>query len=339
MNKICVVYSHHKLGDLIWQLPYIKAISCHHKSKVDLIVRKKTQSKEILCDTSYINHIYYNNFRKSFFYWIEVFKLFFIFKKKKYNYIYFLDKINRPAIAAYFAKIPNRIGLGIGNQKKWLTNKLYLTENDNNKLDYSDQSRKFLKINKIKIEDLKPSFEIKNNTLNKIPIKISTPINQNICFGVDSFEKFKIWKEENFAELADLLFNHKFGKNFFLVSDPSRPEYPRQIISSSKNKIFINCSSLNLLEIIKVIKNCKMYIGNNSGPLNLASALGIKSFGLIAADNSDELKNSNIICITPINYNKKNFTRDKIVRDRSNMDNLSVDRVFSYIKNHYKFLS
>ena len=82
-----------------------------------------------------------------------------------------------------------------------------------------------------------------------------------------------------------------------------------------------------------------MYIGNNSGPLNLASALGIKSFGLIAADNSDELKNSNIICITPINYNKKNFTRDKIVRDRSNMDNLSVDRVFSYIKNHYKFLS
>ena len=175
--------------------------------------------------------------------------------------------------------------------------------------------------------------------MNKIPIKISTPINQNICFGVDSFEKFKIWKEENFAELADLLFNHKFGKNFFLVSDPSRPEYPRQIMSSSKNKIFINCSSLNLLEIIKVIKNCKMYIGNNSGPLNLASALGIKSFGLIAADNSDELKNSNIICITPINYNKKNFTRDKIVRDRSNMDNLSVDRVFSYIKNHYKFLS
>ena len=37
-KKICIVYTHHKLGDLIWQLPYIKAISEHHNEKVDLIV-------------------------------------------------------------------------------------------------------------------------------------------------------------------------------------------------------------------------------------------------------------------------------------------------------------
>ena len=45
-KKICVVYSHHKLGDLIWQLPYIKAISEHHKEKIDLVVRKKNTSKK-----------------------------------------------------------------------------------------------------------------------------------------------------------------------------------------------------------------------------------------------------------------------------------------------------
>ena len=42
MNKnICIVYTHHKLGDLIWQLPYIKAISEHYNINVDLILRKK----------------------------------------------------------------------------------------------------------------------------------------------------------------------------------------------------------------------------------------------------------------------------------------------------------
>ena len=46
MTNICIVYTHHKLGDLIWQLPYIKAISEYHKLKVDLIVRKKTQAKK-----------------------------------------------------------------------------------------------------------------------------------------------------------------------------------------------------------------------------------------------------------------------------------------------------
>ena len=46
-KKICIVYTHHKLGDLIWQLPYIKAISEHHNQSVDLILREKTQAKKI----------------------------------------------------------------------------------------------------------------------------------------------------------------------------------------------------------------------------------------------------------------------------------------------------
>ena len=58
MNKICVTYSHHKLGDLIWQLPYIKAISVYHGLPVDLIVREKTQAKIILRDTSHIKNIF-----------------------------------------------------------------------------------------------------------------------------------------------------------------------------------------------------------------------------------------------------------------------------------------
>ncbi len=63
-KKICIVYTHHKLGDLIWQLPYIKAIAEHHKQKVDLILREKTQAKNILKDLNHINKIHYNEFRK-----------------------------------------------------------------------------------------------------------------------------------------------------------------------------------------------------------------------------------------------------------------------------------
>ena len=67
MNKnICIVYTHHKLGDLIWQLPYIKAISDHHGENVDLIVREKTQAQNIFKDIKHIDSIFYNNFRKSY---------------------------------------------------------------------------------------------------------------------------------------------------------------------------------------------------------------------------------------------------------------------------------
>ena len=121
MTKICIVYTHHKLGDLIWQLPYIKAISLHHNEKVDLILRKKTQAKKILRDMSHINEIYYNDFRKGLSYWLDVFKLVKIYYKGKYDFVYILDKVNKPAIAAKLAGIKNIIGPGIGNQKKWLS--------------------------------------------------------------------------------------------------------------------------------------------------------------------------------------------------------------------------
>ena len=45
--------------DLIWQLPYIKAISVHHTENVDLIVREKTQAKNILKYMKHINKINY----------------------------------------------------------------------------------------------------------------------------------------------------------------------------------------------------------------------------------------------------------------------------------------
>ena len=143
-EKICIVYTHHKLGDLIWQLPYIKAISEYHSNKIDLIVREKTQAKSILKDIPHINLINYNNFRKGLFYWIDVFKLCKIFFKNKYSYVYILDKVNKPAIAAKLCGIKNIIGPGIRSQKKWLTVKKYLT-NEDWKLSYSEQSQKILK--------------------------------------------------------------------------------------------------------------------------------------------------------------------------------------------------
>ena len=83
MTKICIVYTHHKLGDLIWQLPYIKAISQHHQTNIDLVVREKTQAQNILKDLKHINQIFYNDFRKGIFYWLDVFKLKKIFDTEK----------------------------------------------------------------------------------------------------------------------------------------------------------------------------------------------------------------------------------------------------------------
>ena len=322
-EKICIVYTHHKLGDLIWQLPYIKSISEHHKHKIDLIVRKKTQAKNILKDLPHINLIYYNNFRTGLFYWIDVFKLVKIFFKNKYSHVYILDKVNKPAIAAKICRINNIIGPGIGKQKKWLTVKKYLT-NEDWKLSYSEQSQKILNINSITINNIYPEInvDIKRFKEGNYDLEIE---GKKIAFGIDSFEDYKMWYEEDFVELANKLYEKNLFDYIYLICSKEKSYLAKNIIKLSKKNYFIDCSDKNLNGIIFALKNSNFLVGNNSGPINLAAALNIKSFGLIANDPIDELKYSKIQIITPENYNNIRC------REREGMKKLKVEQVFNKI--------
>ena len=323
MTDICIVYTHHKLGDLIWQLPYIKAISEHHKQKVDLIVRKKTQAKNILKDLDHINLINYNDFRKGLYYWIDVAKLMMIYKNNKYTHVYVLDKVNKPAIAAKLCGIKNIIGPGIGNQKSWLTVNKYLSKEDW-KLNYSEQSQKILNINSITINNIYPEInvDIKRFKEGNYDLEIE---GKKIAFGIDSFEDYKIWYEEDFVKLADKLYEKNIFDYIYLICGKEKSYLAKNIIELSKKNYFIDCSEKNLNGIIFALKNSRFLVGNNSGPINLAAALNIKSFGLIANDPIDELKYSKIQIITPENYNNIRC------REREGMKKLKVERVFNKI--------
>ena len=326
-KKVCIVYTHHKLGDLIWQLPYIKSISDHHNEKVDLIVREKTQAQKILKDLNHINNIYYNNFRKGLAYWIDVFKIKKIFNLEKYGYVYILDKVNKPAIAAKLAGIENIIGPGFKNQKKWITVKNYLDEKDW-KLNYSEQSQKLLKINSIVLNDKFPDLKVNIERL-KVGNDDLMIDGKKIAFGVDSFEDYKMWFEEDFIKLADLLHEKGLFDYIYLVCGPDKSNVAKKIINDSGKKYFIDCSNKDLTGVILAIKNSAFYIGNNSGPLNLSAALGVKTFGLIANDPVSELKYSKITPITPQDYKDDIWTRN-----REGMKKLKPDEVLNKIINN-----
>ena len=327
MNKnICIVYTHHKLGDLIWQLPYIKAISEHYNQSVDLILREKTQAKKILKNEKYINNINYNNFRKGIFYWIDVYKLVQIYNQNKYTHVYILDKVNKPAIAAKISGVKNIIGPGIGNQKKYLTTDIILNDDDWN-LNYSEQSKKLLKLHKINLNNPYPQLNFDTNKFNEHNSDLLRE-GKKIAFGVDSFEDYKMWYEEDFVKLAELLHKRNLFDYIFLICGPDKSHVAKKIIEISQKDYFIDCSKRDLTGVITAIKNSQFYIGNNSGPLNLSAALGVDSFGLIVNDAISELKYSKIQFVTPKNYKDNTW-----IRDRKNMKTLKPDEVFNFLEN------
>ena len=148
---------------------------------------------------------------------------------------------------------------------------------------------------------------------------------KKIAFGVDSFEDYKMWYEESFVKLAELLYQKNLFEQIYLICGQEKSYLAKNIINFSDKNYFINCSNKNLGGIMLALKNSDFFVGNNSGPLNLSAALGVKSFGLIANDPIDELKYSKIQIITPENYDN---LRD---RNREGMKKLTVERVFKQI--------
>ena len=340
MKKICVVYSHGKLGDLIWQLPYIKAISEYHNQKVTILTRPTTHAKILYSDLNYIEEIIYNTFKKIFYYWLEVIKLWLIFKNRNYNYIYLLDKVNRPAIAAKLAGVKNIIGVGIGNQKKWITNNLFLEKNDE-KLTYSEQSHKFLRLNNIKITNIFPEITISKKRLDLLNTNLYPEKKFKVTFCVDSSEEYKIWPEEYFFYLAEMLNKNNLGDIFFLISHPKNKFYVDKIMSLSKKNYFVDCSHINLLEMCKIILNSNFLVGNNSGPTTLASALNIKSYNLVSGTSVKELRFGKTIPIVPDDYvDPADRTTKKIgdsfIKSRDEMRKITPEKVFNTILKVYK---
>ena len=328
-KKICIVYTHHKLGDLIWQLPYIKAISEHYNQGVDLILREKTQGKKILKNEKYINDINYNNFRKGIFYWIDVWKLVQIYNQNKYRHVYILDKVNKPAIAAKISGIEHIIGPGKKKKKKYLTTDIILNDDDW-KLNYSEQSKKLLKLHKINLANLYPQLDFDIQEFNE---KNSDLLREGkkIALGVDSFEDYKMWYEEDFVKLAELLHEKKLFDYIYLICGPDKSHIAKKIIEISQKNYFIDCSKKDLTGVITAIKSSQFFVGNNSGPLNLSAALGVETFGIIVNDAISELKYSKIHFITPKDYKDNTW-----IRDRKNMKTLTPDEVFNFLNNRIR---
>mgnify|MGYP003313539214 CR=1 FL=1 len=122
-----------------------------------------------------------------------------------------------------------------------------------------------------------------------------------------------------------------------IVYDPDNNvrEEDQEIIGKIKNsEIGKNCFSLENLsiqEILPVIKNCDLYIGNDTGFMHISSALGIKSIGIFVDSPAYSYSgySDNIIAIVPAGETLESTTHDTLGKDK-----ISFDEVFEKTKKY-----
>jgi O-antigen biosynthesis protein len=91
----------------------------------------------------------------------------------------------------------------------------------------------------------------------------------------------KQWPQKHFSALIDLLVENN-NVNIMLVGGPDDVEIADQLMSVvlHKGAIASMAGRTSLADLPPLLKNCALYIGNDSGPKHVAAAVGIPTIGI-----------------------------------------------------------
>ncbi len=144
-----------------------------------------------------------------------------------------------------------------------------------------------------RLDELAILMERKHLPLPLIPVlkkdmkKISKDflkLKNSIAIGASANWPAKIWPSKNFVKLIHMFLKEKqFGKKKSIVFFGSSKDLKNiKKITKHLKKIKVKnlCGKLNLIEVAAHLKKCKIFIGNDSGLMHIASAIGIPTLGL-----------------------------------------------------------
>lgn len=266
--KVLVIQQRMGIGDMIIFLPYIHAISKKFQSKVSLLVKKNSKAEELCEDDDHIEEIINldinkNNFGKHTGF-SGFFKLLKEIKEKKFDKIFIFNSSVRYLLLAKLAGIKsiNQYPLFLKKNNLVLTAKELIKKSI--KENISTQPILYLDHNKI--ENVKNKYKFEKNF-------------KHICIGFSASGPTKRWSIENYIKLAEILNKNKLCK-FYLAGGQNDEILFNKFLNSSVSNICVSFKDLSISETLPIIKNCDIYIGNDTGWLHIASALNKKCLAL-----------------------------------------------------------
>ena len=264
--KVLVIQPKIGMGDMIIYLPYIHAISKAHKSPVSILVKENSRANQLLDEDKHIDKIISLDRNKTKTGSHDGLKGFFKLVKEIKNYhfdkVYIFNSSLRYFLISKFSGV-KRISQYPLFQKKdnIVTSAKIFTERE---LNIVVSTQPFLKLNQNKIDEVKKSLETNY---------------KHICLGISASGPTKRWDLNHYLKLCEKV-SKVIPVKFFLAGGRNDQDLINQML---KSKIGFQCKSFSELKIkdtLPIIKNCDLYIGNDTGWLHIASALGIKCLAI-----------------------------------------------------------
>ena len=264
--KVLVIQPKIGMGDMVIYLPYIHAISKKYNSPVSLLVKENSRARDLLIDDDQINEIITlertNTNTGSHDGLSGFFDLAKKLKEKKFDKVFIFSSSLRYFLISKLAGIKKISQYPLFRKKdNIVTSAKIFTEHE---LGLIISTKPILQVNKEKIEKSRSKF---------------TKEFKHICLGISASGPTKRWSIKNYINLCEKIDN-KMPSKFYIAAGKNDKELVAKIFNSKIREKCISFENLKISEAMPIIKNCDLYIGNDTGWLHISSALNVKCLAL-----------------------------------------------------------
>ena len=266
-----------RMGDLLLSTPVVCALRKEYpQAFISMMVSPNT--KDIVEGNPYLDEVlvYDKDFRHKN--WGATYKFAQILRKKKFDLAVILHPTNRVHLLTFLAGIPVRLGY---NRKLGFLLKIkkehHKQEGLMHEAEYNLELLKLLGVSGLSRDlfmPLRPESEKwADNLWSRENIKLTDRI---LALNPGASCPSKIWPAERFSQVAQSL-AQSHNLKVILLAGSKDLALANKIAAEGRNKYqIINLAGKTTLsQMASVLKRCTMLISNDSGPVHMASSLGV----------------------------------------------------------------
>ena len=272
------------IGDMVWHVPHIRAIAAHVGQPVVLLTKPRSLADQLLADEPSIASIQwldlnpagrrgahdgFGGFQRL------VRKL----KSLELGSIILLHHSPLLAFAAWRAGIPDRRGYGWGRQRWFLNTGPFLPDDVRDQHQHT-RATVYLEAAGIPLPSAEPRLTVAPSTLAEGRVRVGD-VGAFVAVGIGSSEALRQWGTDKFGALVKALLDAGWP-TVMLVGGPDDLPAATMIVNGMGSRADRVRLALgwNLADVMGMLTMASFYVGNNTGVMNMAAALGVRTFAL-----------------------------------------------------------
>jgi len=270
------------IGDVIWHLPFIRAIAAAAPGgQVTFLAPPTSGARELLAaETCVAETLYFEHSGSELRRGLNLIRLVALMRQRRFRTLWILDRTTRPALAAFLAGVPQRIGVGLTRQRWLITNRGIPQSHWH---DFPiDWLVTLLNQMNVPLPTLEPNLQLPREPVAAIGARFSGRARPWIVVGVGASHPDKDWPQAYWAEFVAGLCRRATG-TVFLLGGEDTIDRAEDLIARSTAANAVNACGLKLIEAAALLQQADLFVGTDSGPMNIAAATGTDAYALFGA--------------------------------------------------------